>query len=236
MSEPDATGSGDPVLAVRDLRRTYEPDLAPVRALRGVDLTLDPGEMVAVMGPSGSGKSTLLNIAAGLDSPDSGSVRLAGVELTELSDDARSRVRRRHVGIVFQFFDLIDGMSALDNVVLAAAVARTSRREAFDRAVDALDLLGLLDKADAPPAALSGGQRQRLAIARAVVNRPTLLLADEPTGALDSVGGDEVMDLIVRFNQRGQTVLMVTHDPVVAARAGRIVTMRDGRLIEGSHL
>jgi putative ABC transport system ATP-binding protein len=222
----------DAVLAARDVRLTYDPDVSPVRALRGVDLTLHAGEFVALMGPSGCGKSTFLQVAAGLERADAGSITLAGSELGALGDDALARLRRRHVGIVFQFFNLIDGMTALDNVALAALVARMPRRRAEARARDLLDLLGLLDKADTPPAALSGGQRQRLAIARALVNEPTLLLADEPTGALDSDGGAEVLELFSRLNVEGQTILMVTHDHAVATRAGRIARMRDGRLVE----
>jgi putative ABC transport system ATP-binding protein len=230
MNEPTTGPRGGPVLAVTDLRRTYDPDVAPVRALRGVDLEVLAGEFVAVMGPSGCGKSTLLSLAAGLERPDSGTVELAGIELSVLSDDERAKLRRTHVGIVLQFFGLVDGMSAEENVRLAGLVAGMGRRVAARRAVELLDLLGLLDKADAVPATLSGGQRQRLAIARALVNRPTVLLADEPTGALDTAGGDEIMALFSRLNAEGQTIVMVTHDPAVATSAGRTVMLRDGRV------
>ena len=182
-----------PVVHARDVRRTFDAATSPVRALRGVDLHVEAGEFVALTGPSGCGKSTLLNVLAGLVRADAGSVWVAGSDLAELSEDQLAVLRRRHVGIVFQFFNLIDGMSALDNVALAALIAGASRRDAHDRAHALLDLLGLLDKSAMPPATLSGGQRQRLAIARALANRPTLLLADEPTGALDSDGGDEVL-------------------------------------------
>ncbi|MBP7631485.1 MAG: ABC transporter ATP-binding protein, partial [Acidimicrobiales bacterium] len=218
------------MLVARDLRKTYDPEVAPVRALRGVDLAVGAGEFVAIMGPSGCGKSTLLDVAAGLEPADAGSISVAGTELGGLGPDALARHRRVHVGIVFQFFNLVEGMSARENVTLAALVAGSPRRVAEPRAEDLLDLLGLLDKADKAPAALSGGQRQRLAIARALVNRPTLLLADEPTGALDSDGGAEVLELFCRLNAEGQTIVMVTHDPAVASRAGRIVHMRDGRV------
>jgi putative ABC transport system ATP-binding protein len=217
-----------PVLQVRGLRRTYDAETAPVRALRGVDLTIEPGEFVALMGPSGCGKSTLLHIVAGLNRADEGSVRLAGEELTGLSEDRLARVRRRHVGLVFQFFELLEGMTVQENVVLAALVAGESRRTADSRARDLLDMLGLLDKARSAPASLSGGQRQRLAIARALANRPTLLLADEPTGALDSDGAGEVLDLFRLLHAEGQSILMVTHSRDVAAGASRIVQMRDG--------
>jgi putative ABC transport system ATP-binding protein len=210
------------------VRKTYEAETAPVRALRGVDLTVGRGEFVALMGPSGCGKSTLLHLAAGLDRPDEGSVELAGEETTTLSESRLSRLRRRHVGLVFQFFHLLDGMSVAENVGLAALVAGATRREADARAAELLDLLGLLDKASSAPASLSGGQRQRLAIARALANSPTLLMADEPTGALDSDGADEVLELFQRLHDRGQSILMVTHNPDVAAGASRVVHLRDG--------
>ena len=227
----DATATGDVLVAV-DVRRTYDAATSPVRALRGVDLTVASGEFVAITGPSGCGKSTFLDVAAGLERPDAGLVRVAGIELTATSETELAELRRRHIGIVFQFFHLVDGMSALDNIALAALIAGMGRRDAEDRARQLLDLLGLLDKAAATPGTLSGGQRQRLAIARALANRPTLLLADEPTGALDSDGGAEVLDLFCRLNDEGQTIVMVTHDHDVAARADRIVRMRDGRIVE----
>jgi putative ABC transport system ATP-binding protein len=217
-----------PALQLAGVRRTYEAETAPVRALRGVDLTVRTGDFVALMGPSGCGKSTLLHLAAGLDRPDEGSVRLAGDELTTLSESRLSKARRRHVGLVFQFFHLLEGMSVAENVSLAAMVAGASRRDADARAQELLDLLGLLDKGNGAPTTLSGGQRQRLAIARALANSPTLLLADEPTGALDSDGADEVLALFRRLHERGQSILMVTHNPDVAAGASRIVHLRDG--------
>ncbi|HVL84460.1 MAG TPA: ABC transporter ATP-binding protein [Pseudonocardia sp.] len=226
---PDA-----PALHVRGLRRTYEADTAPVRALRGVDLTVGHGEFVALMGPSGSGKSTLLHLLAGLDRADEGSVELAGIRLEDLSPTGLARLRRRHVGLVFQFFHLLEAMSALENVALPALVAGARPSEATRRARDLLDMLGLLDKSSEPPAALSGGQRQRVAIARALANRPTVLLADEPTGALDSAGAAEVLDLFGRLHRAGQTILMVTHGPEVAAGAQRILRMRDGRIADGA--
>ena len=222
----------DDVLIVRGARKTYEAENAPVRALRGADLTVERGEFVAVMGPSGCGKSTLLNLIAGLESPDDGSIVLDGTELTELGEDDLARMRRRQIGIVFQFFNLLEGMSVLENVALPAIVAGTKRKAAETRARDLLDLLGLADKAKAAPGVLSGGQRQRLAISRALANKPTLLLADEPTGALDSAGGQEVLELFRRLHQGGQTIVMVTHDDDVAAAAQRVARMRDGRVIE----
>jgi len=221
-----------PVLTAVAVRKTFDADTAPVRALRGVDLTIEAGEFVALMGPSGSGKSTFLNVAAGLERVDDGSVVLAGHDLTVLDDDDLARLRRRHVGIVFQTFNLLDRMTALENVALPVLAAGASRQAATAVAHAQLDLLGLLDRSDASPAALSGGQRQRLAIARALANEPTLLLADEPTGSLDSEGEDEMLELFVRLNQRGQTILLVTHSPAVAASAGRLVHFHDGRVVD----
>lgn len=225
---PEQRGAEPPALAVQGVRKTYATGGAPVRALRGVDLTVQRGEFVALMGPSGCGKSTLLHLAAGLDRPDEGTVQVAGQELTGLSEARLARVRRRHVGLVFQFFHLLEGMTVLENVVLAALVAGTGRRAAQARAADLLDLLGLLDRASSAPGSLSGGQQQRLAVARALANEPTLLLADEPTGALDSDGAAELLDLFLRLHAGGQSILMVTHNPAVAAGAQRVVDLRDG--------
>ncbi|MGZ4597320.1 MAG: ABC transporter ATP-binding protein [Actinomycetes bacterium] len=229
------TTAGQPALTLAGVRKTFEADTAPVRALRGVDLIVGHGEFVALMGPSGCGKSTLLHLAAGLDQPDEGSVLLSGDDLTGLSESALAKLRRRHVGLVFQFFHLLEGMTVLENVVLAALVSGSSRRAASGRAHDLLDLLGLLDKAGTSPAALSGGQRQRLAIARALANQPTLLLADEPTGALDTDGADGVLELFKRLHQNGQSILLVTHNPEVAAGAERVVWMRDGQIIRAAN-
>jgi putative ABC transport system ATP-binding protein len=241
MSDAETDPETDPVderrvLQVRGVRRTFEAELAPVRALRGVDLDVEAGELVAIMGPSGCGKSTLLNLVAGLDLADEGSILVAGEEVVGRSEDWLAHMRRRHIGIVFQFFNLLEGMTALENVVLPAMVAGTKRRAAESRARDLLDLLGVGDKADDLPAVLSGGQRQRLAIARALANEPTLLLADEPTGALDSDGGREVLELFRRLHADGQTIVMVTHSDEVAAGADRIVHMRDGKVDEDAAL
>jgi putative ABC transport system ATP-binding protein len=223
---------GRPVVDVRQVFRTFEQDTAPVRALRGTDLDIGRGEFVAVMGPSGCGKSTLLNIVAGLDVPDEGAVSVAGEELVGKSESELAIMRRQHIGIVFQFFNLLEGMTSLENVLMPALIAGRKRKIAETRARDLLDLLGIGDKAKQSPAALSGGQRQRLAIARALANEPTLLLADEPTGALDSEGGDEVLELFTRLHSGGQTILLVTHDQPVADAAQRIVHMKDGRVVD----
>ena len=220
-------------LVVRGVRKTFEAGNAPVRALRGVDLTVRAGEFAALMGPSGCGKSTLLNLIAGLDVADEGTITVAGEQVTGRSEDDLARMRRRHIGIVFQFFNLLEGMTVLENVALPALIAGRKRRMAETRARDLLDLLGIGDKAGTLPGVLSGGQRQRLAIARALANEPTLLLADEPTGALDSEGGAEVIELIRRLHAGGQTVILVTHDADVAAAAERLVRMRDGRVTSG---
>ena len=218
------------VLTVRGVKKTYESEGTPVRALRGLNMEMSEGEFVAVMGPSGCGKSTLLNLVAGLDTPTEGEIVVAGESLGGKGENELAYMRRRHIGIVFQFFNLLEGMTVLENVTLPAVIAGTRRRQAESRARDLLDLLGLPDKARSAPGVLSGGQRQRLAIARALANAPTLLLADEPTGALDTDGGLEVLELFRRLHAGGQAILLVTHDEHVAAPASRIVRMRDGRV------
>jgi putative ABC transport system ATP-binding protein len=222
----------DAAVVVQAVYRTFDSQTMPVRALRGCDLSVGHGELVAMMGPSGCGKSTLLNLIAGLDRPDDGVITVAGQVLGDLDDGRLAAMRRQHIGLVFQFFNLLEGMTALENVAIAAMIASMRRRAAEARACDLLDLLGIGDKADHLPGSLSGGQRQRLAIARALANRPTVLLADEPTGALDSDGGAEILELFRRLHRDGQTVLLVTHDRSVADVADRVVHMRDGRAIE----
>jgi putative ABC transport system ATP-binding protein len=220
------------VLVVNKVRKTFEAENAPVRALRGVDLVVTAGDFVALMGPSGCGKSTLLNLVAGLDVADEGTITVAGEQVTGRSEDELSQLRRQHIGIVFQFFNLLEGMTVLENVALPAVIAGRKRKMAETRARDLLDLLGIGDKASTVPGMLSGGQRQRLAIARALANEPTLLLADEPTGALDSEGGQEVIELLSRLHSGGQTIVLVTHDAGVATAANRVVRMRDGRIVD----
>jgi putative ABC transport system ATP-binding protein len=220
-----------PVLEVHGVRKTFEAEIAPVRALRGVDLTVERGSFVALMGPSGCGKSTLLNLIAGLEDADEGTIVVAGAPLSGGSEDDHALMRRRHIGIVFQFFNLLEGMTVQENVALPAIIAGRSRKAAESRARDLLDLLGIGDKTNEMPGVLSGGQRQRLAIARALANEPTLLLADEPTGALDSAGGQEVIELMSRLHTAGQTIILVTHDANVAAAADTVLKMRDGRIL-----
>jgi putative ABC transport system ATP-binding protein len=219
------------LVRLRAASKRYETAGPP--ALDGVNLTVAAGESVAVMGPSGSGKSTLLNLVAGLDRPTDGEVEVAGSVLNRLSETALARFRRERIGIVFQFFHLLDDLTARDNVLLPAQLAAVPRRAAQARADELLDALGLAARANAYPARLSGGERQRVAVARALVNRPPLLLADEPTGAVDARAGAQIMELLRDLNQGGQTILLVTHDPALASRcATRIVDVRDGRLAE----
>src|ERR1700693_3197898 len=210
-------------LVVDRVRKTFEAENAPVRALRGVNLVVPSGDFVALMGPSGCGKSTLLNLIAGLDVADEGTIKVADELVTGRTEDELSQLRRKHIGIVFQFFNLLEGMTVLENVALPAVIAGRRRRMAETRARDLLDLLGIGDKSSAAPGSLSGGQRQRLAIARALANEPTLLLADEPTGALDSDGGHEIIELLSRLHANGQTIVLVTHDGDVAGAAQRVV-------------
>ncbi|GAB3984911.1 ABC transporter ATP-binding protein [Plantactinospora veratri] len=201
-------------------------------ALAGVSLQIRAGEAVAVMGPSGCGKSTMLNMVAGLDRPTSGEVVVHGEDLGRLDETGRALFRRRRVGMIFQFFNLLDDLPALDNVALAAQLVGVPARQARRRALELLDELGIADRRNTYPAALSGGERQRVAVARALMNRPALLLADEPTGALDSSAGEQVMDLLLDLNQIGQTLLLVTHDERLATRcASRLVELADGRVV-----
>ncbi len=201
------------------------------KALDGLSLEIRAGDAVAVMGPSGCGKSTLLNMVAGLDRPTSGTVEVQGHDLGKLNETGLALFRRRNVGMIFQFFNLIDDLPVLDNVALAAQLTGTSARQARRRALELLDELGVAERRNNYPATLSGGERQRVAVARALMNRPALLLADEPTGALDSRSGEQVMDLLIDLNQIGQTLLIVTHDSKLATRcASRLIEVADGRV------
>ena len=224
------------LLEARGLSRTYDSGGAPVPALDGVDLSIDRGEFVAVMGPSGCGKSTLLNLLAGLDRPSAGEVWLDGSRVDQLSETALARLRRRRLGFVFQFFNLLPTLTASENVELPLLLAGRRRRQARRTARRLLDELGIGDKADAAPGQLSGGQQQRVALARALANQPDLVMGDEPTGNLDSASAGEVLGLLRAAHARGQTLLVATHDARVAAAADRVVTMRDGRVTRDRNL
>jgi putative ABC transport system ATP-binding protein len=219
------------MIAVVDVVKTYE-GKRRVTALDGVTFNVAAGEMVAVMGPSGSGKSTLLHLLGGLDQASSGSVRLDGAELTGLGDDALTRVRRDKIGFIFQFFNLLPTLSAFDNVALPMRLKRRSSAEARAVTQRFLDLVGLGQRADHLPDELSGGECQRVAIARALVMAPRVLLADEPTGNLDTTTGGEILDLLKRINREiGSTLVMVTHDADAAAACHRILSLKDGKLV-----
>ena len=201
-------------------------------ALAGVSLEIAAGESVAVMGPSGCGKSTLLNMIAGLDRPTSGSVIVQGEDLGHLNETGLCLFRRRRVGMIFQFFNLLDDLPALDNAAIAAQLTGVSATQARRRALELFDELGSADRRDTYTARLSGGERQRVAVARALMNRPSLMLADEPTGALDSHSAEQVMDLLIDLNQIGQTLVVVTHDEHLATRcASRVVRLSDGKMV-----
>jgi len=222
-----------PLIVVTDVAKVYELGSVRVEALRGVSLSIRRGEYVALVGPSGSGKSTLMNTLGCLDRPTSGSYLLEGREVTALSKDERATVRNRHLGFVFQNFNLLARTTALENVELPMIYARgVPARERRRRAVAALESVGLGDRLDHHPSQLSGGQQQRVAIARALVNGPSILMGDEPTGNLDSRTGQDVIDLFRRLNRdQGLTVIIVTHDRGVAAAADRVVTLRDGLVV-----
>jgi len=219
----------DSLVQLSDVTKRYDHD-GPA-AVAHVSLEVAPGEALAVMGPSGSGKSTLLNLIAGLDRPTSGAVRVGGDRVDQLSETGLARFRRRQVGVIFQFFNLLDDMTVADNIALPAQLAGMAPGPARARVDELLAALRIAPHRDAYPARLSGGERQRVAIARALVNRPALLLADEPTGALDSVTGEEVGELLLDLNASGQTLVVVTHNPGLAARyAHRVIELVDGQI------
>jgi putative ABC transport system ATP-binding protein len=224
------------VLEARSLAKTYDTGGAKVLALRGVDLAIERGEFVAVMGPSGCGKSTLLNLLAGLDRPTAGEVRLDGERIDRQSETELALLRRRKIGFVFQFFNLVPTLSAVENVELPLLLVGRRRKEARRSASELMRDLGVGDKHGAAPAQLSGGQQQRVALARALANDPDILLGDEPTGNLDSASAREVLGLLRAARDRGQTLLLVTHDARVAAAADRVVTLRDGLVADETEL
>ncbi|HXF61712.1 MAG TPA: ABC transporter ATP-binding protein [Caldilineaceae bacterium] len=225
--------SAQPMIVATQIHKTYHTGKIEVHALRGVDLTVNAGEMVAIMGPSGCGKTTLLNCLSGLDDFDAGEVVIEGVNLRQMGDRRRTAYRARRMGFVFQTYNLLPVITAVENVELPLLVSGITPAEARRRALAALEQLDLGDRADHRPAELSGGQRQRVTIARALVNDPAIVWADEPTGNLDSKAAQDLIDLMRRLNrQRGQTFVIVTHDPDIGAQCDRIVRMQDGQIID----
>src|SRR5215218_1798127 len=224
----------EPVITTRGLTREYE---GGVLALRGIDVAVEEGEFVAVTGPSGCGKSTLLNLLGGLDRPSSGEIELGGRRVDGYSEARWAHVRRSEIGFVFQFFNLIGNLSVADNVELPGLLNGLSAKEARERRTRLLDQLGIADHAQQSPTRLSGGQQQRVAIARSLINRPKVLLADEPTGNLDSASARDVMALLrTTHDEHGQTIVLVTHDARVAARSDRVIAMRDGTIANETRL
>jgi ABC-type lipoprotein export system ATPase subunit len=226
-----AATPGATIVEARSVRKTYDTGAVRVDALRGVDLSLEQGEMVSIMGPSGCGKTTLLNCLSGLDSVDGGEIVIEGTPLSEMSDRERTDYRARRMGFVFQFYNLMPVLTAVENVELPLLLARASGEESRRRALEALELVGLADRANHVPDALSGGERQRVTIARSLVNDPAIVWADEPTGDLDSENAAEIVELMRRLNvERGLSFLIVTHDIAVGRKTDRIVRMVDGEI------
>ncbi len=224
------------IFRTHQLTRTYRALDEEVNALRGVDITIESGDFIAIMGPSGCGKSTLLHMLAGLDSPTSGEIYLAGTRVDNLSETKWARIRRKQIGYMFQAFNLVSNMTAADNIELPALLAGHSASEARKRRLALMEQLGITPQAPMPPSRMSGGQQQRVALARALINEPAVLIADEPTGNLDSQGTREVLAILRSCHERGQTIVLVTHDANVASAADRVVRMRDGGIVGESRL
>ena len=227
----DAGAAGPPLIEIRGITRIYDTGRVEVPALRGVDLDVAEGEFVAILGHSGSGKTTLMNIIGCLDRPTDGSYRLAGTDVHDLDDDDLAQVRSRTIGFVFQNYNLLPRTSALENVATPLLYQGVGRKTRLERARVPLERLGLGDRLDHEPSELSGGQQQRVAIARALVTEPALILADEPTGNLDTASGEEVMQIFHQLNAEGRTIVLITHEADVAAQANRQVIVRDGRIV-----
>ncbi len=231
---PQSTSLSAPLIELAEVKKSYRMGRLDYPALRGIDLVIAAGEMVAIVGPSGSGKTTILNLVAGIDQPTAGTVTVDGRRIDTMSEEELAVWRGEHVGLVFQFFQLLPTLSALENAVLPLDFARRgSKRERFERARDNLRLVGLGDKFDHLPAELSGGEQQRVAIARALAADPKLIVGDEPTGNLDTVTAAEMFELFERLNTEGKTIVYVTHDLELAGRAHRIVSIRDGLVVGG---
>jgi len=219
------------LIEIQDVHKVYDMGDDKVRALDGVSLVIQEGEYVAIMGPSGSGKSTLMNLIGCLDTPTAGSYKLKGTEVAGMTDDELAAIRNGEIGFIFQTFNLLPRSDAVQNVELPLVYAGVPRRERRDRAQEALKSVGLGDRMHHRPNEMSGGQRQRVAVARALVNRPSILMADEPTGNLDSKTGDEIMNLMDQLHAQGRTIILVTHEEDLALRAARVVRLRDGRVL-----
>lgn len=230
LAQEMTTGNvSDAIISAQGVIKTYDTGKVTVQALRGVDLSVKRGDMVAIMGPSGCGKTTLLNCLSGLDTIDKGQILIDNRELANLSDDERTEFRAQHMGFIFQFYNLLPVLSAVENVELPLLVSGTKPREARERAMEILKRVGLDQHAHHRPAELSGGQRQRVTIARALVNKPAIVWADEPTGDLDSETADDIMNLMLELNRtQGQTFVIVTHDPRIGGMTNRIIRMKDG--------
>ena len=220
-----------PILRLTDICKDYQQGKEPVRVLKNINLTVEAGDYIAIMGPSGSGKTTLMTLIGCLDVPTSGQFELNGQDLKDLDEDALAEIRNKHLGFVFQSFHLMPKMTALDNVALPLLYADVPLRERRERAAQALQAVGLGERMEFYPNQLSGGQCQRVAIARAMVGKPRLLLADEPTGALDTKAGNQVMEIFDKLSQEGMTILMITHEPAIAQRAKKIYHILDGQLL-----
>jgi len=217
-----------PVISIRDLAKTYQMGTTVVKALQSIDLDIYPNEFVALMGPSGSGKSTLMNLLGCLDTPSKGEYHLSGENVSELDDNELASIRNKRIGFVFQTFNLLPRLTALDNVALPLVYAGLSKEKRIAKAMEVLENVGLGDRVDHRPNELSGGQRQRVAVARALVNNPAIILADEPTGNLDSKTSQEIMNTFEKLHEQGNTIIVVTHEPDIAAHAHRVVKLRDG--------
>ena len=216
------------IINVKNIKKAYTVGTQEVHALRGIDLSVEKGEFMAIMGPSGSGKTTLMNIIGCLDTPSSGSYELNGTSVSSLEDDELANIRNKEIGFVFQSFNLLAKNSTLDNVMLPLKYAGFNKNEAIQKAKEVIERVGLIDRLDHTPAELSGGQQQRVAIARALVNNPSIIFADEPTGNLDSKTGDEVMGLFKELNSNGQTIILITHEDSIAQQSNRVITIMDG--------
>jgi putative ABC transport system ATP-binding protein len=225
--------NGAAVVVADGITRVYGQEETAVHALRGVNVEIPVGQLTAVMGPSGSGKSTLMHILAGLDKPTSGSVQISGIEITDLGDSELTKLRRRHIGFIFQFFNLLPMLSARENILLPMSIAGAKPQQSWFK--DLIERVGLTDRLSHRPSQLSGGQQQRVAIARALVSRPTVVFADEPTGNLDSTTSSEILELMrSSVDDYGQTIVMVTHDVNAAAKADRVLFLADGQIVDAS--